>query len=125
TSIMGSSAFNSFTHFEVATGGVLNFILPTSTDNLVNLVTDAQVLINGTVNSFLEGQADRIGGHIVFADPHGIVVGASGVLNVGSLLLSTPTAAFMDSMLSMVDTTLTIDEDTALVLLTGEAALSA
>src|SRR5690606_35843033 len=49
SSIMGCSAFNSFTHFEVADGSIVNFILPTSTDNLVNLVTDAQVLINGTV----------------------------------------------------------------------------
>lgn len=89
---------------------------------LVNLVTDSTAIINGTVNSVFEGGG--IGGHLVFADPHGVVVGASGVLNVGSLLLSTPTADFIDSILSIVDEELLIDEDQPLVLLRGQVVLS-
>ncbi|TVO61420.1 leukotoxin LktA family filamentous adhesin, partial [Spiribacter vilamensis] len=92
----GNSAFNSFKHFRVVTGDTVDLHLPNGTSNLVNLVHDSKAVIDGTVNSLIEG---AVGGHVVFADPHGIVVGASGTLNVGSLLLTTPTASFMDDLI--------------------------
>lgn len=93
----GDSAFNSFKHFRVAKGDTVDLHLPESTSNLINLVHDSKAVIDGTVNSLIE---NAIGGHVVFADPHGIVVGESGTLNVGSLLLTTPTESFMDDLIS-------------------------
>ena len=97
TTVKGDSGFNSFNHFQVAAGNTVNLHLPAETRNLINLVHDSQAVINGTLNGLLN---DKIGGHIVFADPHGIVVGAQGVLNVGSLLFATPTTDFMDALIS-------------------------
>jgi hypothetical protein len=98
--IQGSNAFNSFTRFEVGGGNTVNLHLPTGTSNLVNLVSDSAVRINGTVNSLLA--SGRVGGNVVFADPYGFVVGASGVLNVGGLTVSTPSLAGMDRLLGAV-----------------------
>ncbi|WP_290636953.1 leukotoxin LktA family filamentous adhesin, partial [Aquisalimonas sp.] len=111
----GDSAFNSFKHFRVAKGDTVDLHLPESTSNLINLVHDSKAVIDGTVNSLI---ADAIGGHVVFADPHGIVVGASGTLNVGSLLLTTPTQSFMDDL---IDPDGAIDDDAVQRLLDGDA----
>jgi hypothetical protein len=94
--IYGTNAFNSFTRFEVGGGNTVNLHLPTGTSNLVNLVSDSAVRVNGTVNSLLS--SGRVGGHVIFADPYGFVVGTSGVLNVGSLAVSTPSMAGMDRL---------------------------
>lgn len=94
--IHGTNAFNSFTRFEVGGGNTVNLHLPTGTSNLVNLVSDSAVRVNGTVNSLVS--SGRVGGHVIFADPYGFVVGASGVLNVGSLAVSTPSLAGMDRL---------------------------
>ncbi|MCS4504908.1 leukotoxin LktA family filamentous adhesin [Arhodomonas aquaeolei] len=98
--VKGDSGFNSFARFEVGTGNTVNLYVPDGTDNLVNLVHDARARINGTLNGLREGGG--VGGNIVFADPHGLVVGASGVVNVGSLVVTTPTGAEMDAMLAAV-----------------------
>lgn len=95
--IRGNSGFNSFNHFQVAAGNTVNLHLPAETRNLINLVHDTQAVINGTLNGLMDG---KIGGHIVFADPHGIVVGGQGVLNVGSVMFATPTSDFMDELIS-------------------------
>ncbi|SEO80581.1 haemagglutination activity domain-containing protein [Aquisalimonas asiatica] len=112
----GDSAFNSFKHFRVARGDTVDLHLPESTSNLINLVHDSKAVIDGTVNSLI---ADAIGGHVVFADPHGIVVGASGTLNVGSLLLTTPTQSFMDDIID--PDSHAIDDDAVQRLMDGDA----
>src|SRR5690606_24846132 len=56
-----------------------------------------QVKINGTLNSLYS--SGKIGGNVFFASPQGFVVGAGGVVNVGKLVVSTPTADFMDQMI--------------------------
>ncbi|GHD53762.1 leukotoxin LktA family filamentous adhesin [Marinobacter persicus] len=94
--IKGNSGFNSFGRFEVASGNTVNLHVPSGKDNLVNLVHDAQAQINGTLNGMKSGQ---IGGNIIFADPHGLVVGSQGVVNVGSLVVTTPTKGEMDAIL--------------------------
>jgi len=94
--VRGRNGFNSFHHFKVAPEHTVNLRLPSGTRSLINLVHDSRAVIDGTLNGVLDG---RIGGHVVFADPHGVVVGASGVVNVGSLLLTTPTQAFMDEVI--------------------------
>ena len=55
----------------------------------VNLV-DNQVNINGIVNTVKNNAFYN--GHAIFVSPNGIIVGASGVLNVGSLTIATPSS---------------------------------
>jgi hypothetical protein len=96
STVSGTSAFNSFSQFSVGQGNTVNLQLPTGTQNLVNIVRDAPVYVNGTLNSYLNG---AIGGNVYFADPKGFVVGRSGTVNVGSLNVSTPTREFTDSLI--------------------------
>ncbi len=95
--IRGSNAFNSFSRFNVDAASTVNLHLPGQTSNLLNLIQGEQSNINGLVNAYKGGQ---IGGNVFFLNPHGIVVGAGGVLNVGSLTLATPTTQFMDGLMS-------------------------
>ncbi|MCJ9735076.1 leukotoxin LktA family filamentous adhesin, partial [Bradyrhizobium sp. PRIMUS42] len=96
STVSGANAFNSFSQFSVGQGNTVNLQLPTGTRNLVNIVRDAPVYVNGTLNSYMNG---AIGGNVYFADPKGFVVGRSGVVNVGSLNVSTPTREFTDSLI--------------------------
>jgi hypothetical protein len=97
TTTAGANAFNSFSQFKLGAGNTANLQLPTNTGNLVNLVHDGPVVINGILNSYKNGQ---IGGNVYFADPYGFVVGRSGVINTGALTVATPTKSFMDSLIS-------------------------
>ena len=97
STISGPNAFNSFSHFQQGSGTTVNLQVPTGASNLVNLVRDSPVVINGILNSYKDG---KIGGNVYFADPYGFVVGKSGVVNVGSLNVSTPTREFMDGVIS-------------------------
>ncbi|MGY4410412.1 filamentous hemagglutinin family protein [Bradyrhizobium sp. LB7.1] len=96
STVSGNNAFNSFSQFSVGQGNTVNLQLPTGTQNLVNIVRDAPVYVNGTLNSYMNG---AIGGNVYFADPKGFVVGRSGTVNVGSLSVSTPTREFTDSLI--------------------------
>jgi filamentous hemagglutinin family protein len=92
STIRGINAYNSFDKFNVNTGNIANLHVPGSANNLLNLVHGQASSIDGVLNAYKNGS---IGGNVFFANPHGIVVGASGVVNVGSLAMSTPTANFM------------------------------
>lgn len=94
----GNTGFNSFSQFVVGADNTVNLILPGGATNLVNLVHDARAQINGTLNGVLGSGA--LGGNIIFADPHGLVVGSSGVVNVGSLTVTTPSTAQMQTLLN-------------------------
>ena len=59
-------------------------------NTFLNLV-DNQININGLVNTMRDG--NFYNGKAVFVSPKGMVVGSSGVLNVGSLSVYTPTQA--------------------------------
>ncbi|MGV3499769.1 MAG: leukotoxin LktA family filamentous adhesin [Hydrogenophaga sp.] len=119
STVSGSSAFNSFQRFNVGQGHTVNMHLPGQTQHLLNLVHGERSYINGLLNAYRNGQ---IGGHVYFLNPHGTVVGAQGVLNVGSLTLTTPTAAFMDRLVSPAGL---IDEQAAAQVLAGQVPLSA
>ncbi len=93
----GGDAFNSFKNFTVGTGATVNLIVPGQANSLINVVRDSAVDVEGTLNSFKNG---RIGGNVYFADPYGMVVGAQGAVNVGALTVTTPTAAFLDKVVS-------------------------
>lgn len=99
STVKGNSGFNSFGRFEVHSGNTVNLHIPGGADNLVNLVHDAKTRINGTLNGLKDGS---IGGNIIFADPHGLVVGGSGVVNVGSLVVTTPTAGEMNALVDAI-----------------------
>jgi len=88
--------FNSFSRFRLDSGRIVDLHHHGDTEHLVNLVRDERIEItDGTVNSLVDGE---VGGHLVFADPHGMLVGAEGQINAGKLTLTTPTTAFMDSV---------------------------
>ncbi len=92
----GDVGVNSFGKFNVTEGDVVNLNLINAQNKLVNVVFDSSSSqIDGIVNSYKNGQ---IGGNVLFANPNGFVVGSSGVFNVGSLTLITPTESFMKSL---------------------------
>lgn len=95
--IRGANAFNSFSRFDIAGGETVNLHLPGSTANLVNVVRGPASAIDGVMNAYKDG---RIGGNVFFFNPNGVVVGAGGQINVGSLLLAAPRQDFLDRLLS-------------------------
>ena len=103
--------FRSFQDFQLAAGDVANFVMQyynmgqwvdksgvthkyeigPSIDTFIAAVQN-QININGLVNTVREvNGAFQPGGQLIFVSPNGMVVGASGVLNVGSLSVITPT----------------------------------
>lgn len=114
----GQTAFNSFGDFSVGAGNTVNLVVPDSASNLVNLVHNSQAVVNGTLNGV---QGGKIGGNIIFADPNGMVVGASGVVNVGSLTITTPTGAQMQSLANIaVNGTVAQSDQAAADLIAGK-----
>ena len=91
--VAGSNAYNEFSKFSLDGGNIANMYFGTSKDsanalNLLNVVNDPDgVVINGVVNA-LRNQS--IGGNLYFINEKGITVGASGVINAGSINLVTP-----------------------------------
>ncbi len=71
--------------------------LPGHTLNLINLVRDKKNNIDGILNSIRNGS---VGGNVVILNPHGIAIGKTGVVNVGSLMLSTPNKEFIDQVIA-------------------------
>ncbi|GAB3508638.1 hypothetical protein GCM10027400_09050 [Pseudoxanthomonas daejeonensis] len=110
TTVRGNTGFNSFGHFEVDTGNTVNLYVPGGASNLVNLVHNSAPTINGTLNGLLESSG-KIGGNIFFASSHGFVVGGSGVINVGSLLVTTPSSSKMQDLLKVANGTDTVDNN--------------
>lgn len=94
TTTKGSNAFNSFSRFNVNAGNIVNLVVPEASENLINLVNSEQSQINGVLNSIKAGQ---VGGNVFLVNPHGIVVGSEGVINVGSLTAVTPTVDFANN----------------------------
>ena len=99
STVRGNTGLNSFGHLNVNAGNTVNLHVPAGKANLVNLVHDSRTVINGTLNGLKDGS---IGGNIIFADPHGLVVGASRVVNVGSLTVTTPSTAQMILMAATI-----------------------
>ncbi|ATD67361.1 hypothetical protein CNR27_07880 [Luteimonas chenhongjianii] len=99
-------AFNSFRQFGIEAGQTVDLVLPTHNQeqvrNLVNLVNDARAYINGNLNSVLEASGE-VGGKVFFVAPDGLLVGSTGVLNVGSLSVATANRSTMDDILGAGD----------------------
>ena len=93
--INGEAGLREYTNFRLDQGEVANLIFKYGNQDIskfVNLV-DNQININGLVNTVRNGQFYP--GEAIFVSPNGMVVGESGVLNVGSLSVLTPTAPGM------------------------------
>lgn len=117
--VKGVNGFNSFSQFSVYGGQTVNLHVPQGAANLLNLVNGPQSQIDGVLNAYKDG---RIGGNVFFFNPLGIVVGAGGQINVGSLMLATPTQAYMDRLM---DGQGRIDDAALAEALAGRVPLSA
>ncbi|OJX15880.1 MAG: hypothetical protein BGO82_13335 [Devosia sp. 67-54] len=89
------TGFNSFSDFQQAAGTQVDLYVPDGAGNLLNIVHNGPVVIDGILNGYKGGQ---IGGNIYFSDSHGFVVGSNGVVNVGSLTVNTPTSQFLENV---------------------------
>ena len=86
----GDIGFRHYENFNLSKGDIANLIYKygaTDIETFVNMV-DNQININGLVNTMRNN--NFYNGKAVFISPNGMVVGASGVLNVGSLGVYTP-----------------------------------
>lgn len=85
------NAFNSFSYFNVAQGDTVNLHFSNTANtmtatNLINYVTGGSLsTIDGMLNGVKNGQ---IGGNVYLLNPSGIMVGNTGIINVGNLTLS-------------------------------------
>lgn len=80
---------NRYTNFTVAAGDTVNILL-NGVDTSINVVTGpGGTNISGILNSLLGGIGSPVGGNMVFVSPGGLIVGAAGQINAGSILLST------------------------------------
>src|SRR5574344_379722 len=83
--------YRKYQNFNLSEGDIANLIFKYGKENVekfVNLV-DNTININGILNTMRDG--NFYNGKAIFISPNGMVVGASGVLNVGSLSVITPT----------------------------------
>ena len=88
--IKGDMGFREYENFNLSKGDIANLIFKYGEENIskfINLVEN-QININGILNTMRDNQFYN--GHAIFISPNGMVVGASGVLNVGSLSVYTP-----------------------------------
>ena len=84
--IKGDLGFRHYEKFNLSKGDTANLNY-TDISTFVNMV-DNQVNINGVLNTVRNNQFYN--GNAIFVSPNGMVVGASGVLNVGSLGVYSP-----------------------------------
>jgi|GEM_PF-3046111 len=96
--LRGATGYNSFSRFNVPGGTTANLHVPESARNLVNLVHNERSFIDGTLNSYMSN--GQIGGNVYFLNPHGTLIGQSGVVNVGSFHLFAPTQQFMEDLIT-------------------------
>ncbi|MDB5563153.1 MAG: leukotoxin LktA family filamentous adhesin, partial [Hyphomicrobiales bacterium] len=116
--ISRGTAFNSFSDFKEAAGQQVNLYVPDQAGNLLNIVRNGSVVIDGVLNSYKNG---KIGGNVYFSDPHGFIVGQKGSINVGALTVNTPTGKFLDGVIGADGA---INDDAAGQLMRGEIPIS-
>ena len=76
--------------FKLTEGDIANLIFKYGAQNIENFINlvDTRIDINGIINTMRDN--GFYNGHAIFVSPMGMVVGASGVLNVGSLTAIAP-----------------------------------
>lgn len=87
----GNIGFRQYKDFNLSAGDIANLIFKYGDRDISSFVNFVQnrIDINGVVNSMRDG--NFVNGNAVFVSPNGMVIGKSGVLNVGSLSVVTPT----------------------------------
>lgn len=99
--INGDVGYRKYNNFTVGEGDVANLIFKYQNtkdiNTFINLVQNG-VNVNGILNTMRDG--NFYNGHAVFISPNGLTVGASGVLNVGSLSVTTPTTDAYNKLLT-------------------------
>ena len=85
--VSGSTGFREYDKFNLSKGDIANLIYKDNYSKFVNLV-DKQVVIDGILNTMKNN--NFYNGHAIFVSPNGVVIGSSGILNVGSLTLMAP-----------------------------------
>lgn len=103
--VVNDVALNVFKQFDVGANDIANMYFnekdgSTEASNLVNMV-GSRININGTVNAI---RNQKIGGNLYFLSSDGIVVGAGGVVNAGTLTLMTPSDRFMKTAMAAAGT---------------------
>lgn len=84
----GATDFRNYNGFNLSDGNTANLIFSGGANKFVNLVGGLNpITINGIVNTMKSN--NFYNGHAIFVSPNGMVVGASGVLNVGALSVYT------------------------------------
>ncbi len=116
--VRGGVGYNSFQSFFLAYGDKANLYVPSNAGMLVNIVRAGPVNIRGILTSYQNG---AIGGDIVFADSYGLIVGRTGVVDVGSFTAITPTPAVLNDL---VDASGRVNGALAAKLLVGDVPLS-
>ena len=91
TAANGDIGFRQYGKFNLSEGDIANLIFKYGEENVSKFVNfvDNTININGIVNAMRDGNMAS-DGHLIFVSPNGMVVGASGVLNVGSLSVLSP-----------------------------------
>lgn len=99
--INGDVGYRKYNNFTVGEGDVANLIFKYQNtkdiNTFINLVQNG-VNVNGILNTMRDG--NFYNGHAVFISPNGLTVGASGVLNVGTLSVTTPTTSAYNKLLT-------------------------
>lgn len=103
--VVNDVALNVFKQFDVGANDIANMYFKekdgnVEASNLVNMV-GSRININGTVNAI---HNQKIGGNLYFLSSDGIVVGAGGVVNAGTLTLMTPSDRFMKTAMAAAGT---------------------
>lgn len=97
-SVHGDVGLNRFQEFKVGNQELANLYFQQTKDSavlntLVNTVT-SRIDINGTVNAIRD---NKVGGNLYFLSKDGMVVGANGVVNAGSLTVLAAENKFKDA----------------------------
>ena len=91
--VNGEVGYRKYNNFDLSAGDIANLIYKSGSsrdiETFINLVNSG-VNINGILNTVRDG--NFYNGRAVFITPGGMTIGASGVLNVGSLAVATPTS---------------------------------
>ncbi len=102
SNIRGTTAFNRFSQFDVASGTTVNLFQPGSSDKLVNIITGGNSTIAGLVNGHrgAPGNFNANLGNLYFVNSDGFVVSATGSINAAQITMTTPTAAFVSDLIA-------------------------
>lgn len=99
--VNGEVGYRKYNNFDLSAGDIANLIYKSGSsrdiETFINLVNSG-VNINGILNTVRDG--NFYNGRAVFITPGGMTIGASGVLNVGSLAVATPTSPAYNKLTS-------------------------